>query len=54
MARRCGVRIACPAHYQCFVARNYDPAEWAAAVAAEGVATRIIPRNSHHVFTAGS
>ena len=51
MARRCGVRVACPAHYQCFVARNYDPAQWAAAVAAEAVATRIIPRNSHHVFT---
>jgi len=53
MARLCGVRIACPAHYQCFVSRNYDPAEWAAAVAAEGVATRILPHNSHHVFTAG-
>ena len=27
MATRCRVGIACPAHYACFVARNYDPAE---------------------------
>lgn len=29
MARKVGVRMAVPAHYQCFVKRNYDPAEWA-------------------------
>jgi len=29
MARRVGVQTAVPAHYQCFVKRNYDPQEWA-------------------------
>ncbi len=52
MARRCRVGIACPAHYACFVARDYDPAEWAAAFADDGPPTRIIPRNSHVVFEA--
>ena len=52
MATRCRVGIACPAHYACFVARNYDPAEWAATFPAGGPSTRIIPRNSHVVFEA--
>ncbi len=52
MATRCRVGIACPAHYACFVARNYDPAEWAAAFPAGGPSTRIIPRNSNVVFEA--
>ena len=50
MATRCRVGIACPAHYACFVTRDYDPAEWAAAFPEDGPSTRIIPRNSHVVF----
>ena len=50
MARRCGVGVACPQHYQCFVKRNYDPAEWARAFAEGGPQTRILDRNSHAVF----
>lgn len=52
MAQRCRAALACPAHYACFVARDYDPAAWAAAFPAGGPPTRIIPRNSHVVFRA--
>lgn len=30
MAQRIGLAVAVPAHYQCFVKRNYDPQVWAA------------------------
>ena len=50
MARLCRVGIACPAHYACFVERNYDPEEWAANFSEDGPSTLIIPRNSHVVF----
>ena len=52
MAMRCGVGIACPAHYACFVERDYDPNAWADCFPADGPATRIIPRNSHVIFEA--
>lgn len=50
MALRCCVGIACPAHYGCFVQRDYDPTEWAEKFPAEGPVTRIIARNSDTIF----
>lgn len=45
-ARRIGVKTAIPAHYDCFVKRNYDPQEWAAHFEGSGIRTLIIPRQS--------
>lgn len=46
MAKAIGLKTAIPAHYQCFVKRNYDPDEWADAFEGSGVKTRIIPYNT--------
>lgn len=51
MARKIGLLTAVPSHYQCFVKRNYDPAEWDAAFGAEGPDRLIIPYNSSVVYT---
>ncbi len=51
MAQRIGLKHAVPAHYQCFVKRNYDPTEWAAQFSADGPQPLIIPYNSHIVYT---
>ncbi len=51
MATRIGLRYAVPAHYQCFVKRNYDPQAWAAHLPADGPKPLIIPHNSHVIFT---
>lgn len=45
MARLIGLKTAVPAHYQCFVKRNYDPKEWAAHLPADGPEPLIIPYN---------
>ncbi|HXF62764.1 MAG TPA: MBL fold metallo-hydrolase [Caldilineaceae bacterium] len=50
MARRIGLRTAVPAHYQCFVKRNYDPQAWAAAFPADGPELLIIPYNRAVVY----
>ncbi len=44
------LKAAVPAHYSCFVRRNYDPAEWAAHLT--GVEPLIIPYNQSLVYTA--
>ena len=44
------LKVALPAHYDCFVVRNYDPQVWAAAFPANGPATRILPYNSAFVY----
>ncbi|GIX05721.1 MAG: hypothetical protein KatS3mg115_0124 [Candidatus Poribacteria bacterium] len=46
MARRIGLKHAVPAHYDCFVRRNYDPQEWAAYFGPEDPQPLIIPRNT--------
>lgn len=51
MATTLGLKAAVPAHYACFVARNYDPQEWAAALA--GVEPLIIPYNQSAVYAPG-
>jgi L-ascorbate metabolism protein UlaG (beta-lactamase superfamily) len=50
MAQRLGLRTAAPAHYQCFVKRNYDPQAWAAAFPVEGPELLIIPYNRSVVY----
>ena len=45
MAQRIGLRHAVPAHYACFVARDYDPDEWAEGFPPDGPVPLIIPRN---------
>lgn len=49
-AVKLGLKTAVPAHYQCFVKRNYDPQRWAAAFPADGPDTLIIPYNTAVVY----
>lgn len=51
MAAALGLKAAVPAHYACFVARNYDPQEWAAALV--GVEPLVIPYNQSAVYSLG-
>lgn len=51
MATRIGLETAVPAHYQCFVKRNYDPQEWAAQFPDDGPTPLIIERNSHVLYS---
>ena len=51
MAEKIGLKHAVPAHYQCFVKRNYDPKEWAAHFFEGGPKPLIIPHNSHIIYT---
>lgn len=53
MALTLGLSAAAPAHYQCFVKRTYDPAEWAAQFPAEGPDPIVIPYNTSIVYPAG-
>lgn len=50
MAMKLGLKTAVPAHYQCFVARNYDPQEWAQQFPASGPEPLIIPYNESVVY----
>ncbi len=49
MASALGLKVAVPAHYACFVTRDYDPQEWAAALA--GIEPLIIPYNQSTVYS---
>ena len=50
MAQKLGLKTAVPSHYACFVARTYDPHEWAALFPADGPRPLIIPWNSHIIY----
>jgi L-ascorbate metabolism protein UlaG (beta-lactamase superfamily) len=51
MATKLGLKTAVPAHYQCFVKRNYDPQEWASHLPADGPQPLIIPYNEAVIYT---
>ena len=51
MATKIGLATAVPAHYQCFVKRNYDPQEWAAQFRADRPERLIIPHNETVLYT---
>lgn len=51
MATKIGLATAVPAHYQCFVKRNYDPNEWAAQFSGDRPERLIIPHNETVVYT---
>jgi L-ascorbate metabolism protein UlaG (beta-lactamase superfamily) len=53
MAFGIGLTHVGPAHYQCFVTRNYDPSKWAAQFPDEGPRPIVIPHNSHIVYPSG-
>ena len=50
MAQRIGLRHVVPAHYACFVKRDYDPKDWAAQFSDTGPQPLIIPRNSQIIY----
>lgn len=50
MAQRMGLKAIVPAHYSCFVKRDFDPKEWAAQFPPDGPKPMIIPYNSHIVY----
>ncbi len=52
IARRLALKAAIPAHYECFVKRNYDPAAWAAALGGGLPLKIIIPYNGYCVYSA--
>ena len=51
MAVELGLKTAVPAHYECFVSRNYDPQEWASHLPAGGPQPLIIPSNQAVVYS---
>ena len=50
MASALQLKAAVPAHYSCFVRRNYDPADWAAHLS--DVEPLVIPYNQSLVYSA--
>jgi len=50
MAVRLGLAAAVPAHYDCFVKRTYDPAQWADMLPPDGPRPIIIPYNDAIVY----
>ena len=52
MASALNLHTAVPAHYNCFVSRNYDPNLWAASFPDNGPEPLIIPYNRSVVYTA--
>jgi len=50
LVQKVGLKTAVPAHYSCFVDRDYDPEEWAALIPAGGPTPLIIPWNSHVIY----
>ena len=46
-----GLKTAVPAHYACFVTRDYDPREWAAHLPEGGPEPLIIPYNQSMVYS---
>lgn len=51
MAQRMGLKTVVPAHYSCFVRRDFDPQEWAAQFPQDGPKPLIIPPNSYIVYS---
>jgi L-ascorbate metabolism protein UlaG (beta-lactamase superfamily) len=52
MAMKLGLKTAVPAHYQCFVARNYDPQQWSEQFPADGPDRLIIPYDDAVIYRA--
>jgi len=52
MAQRIGLKAIVPAHYSCFVKRDFDPQEWANEFPSDGPKPLIIPPNSHIIYSA--
>lgn len=50
MAIKLGLKTAVPAHYQCFVKRNYDPQEWSDQFPTDGPERLIIPYDDAVVY----
>jgi L-ascorbate metabolism protein UlaG (beta-lactamase superfamily) len=50
MALKLGLKTAVPAHYQCFVKRNYDPQQWSEQFPADGPERLIIPYDDAVVY----
>ncbi len=50
VAQKLGLKTAVPAHYQCFVKRNYDPQAWVAAFPQDGPELILIPYNRAVVY----
>lgn len=50
MAKRIGLKTVVPAHYSCFVKRDFDPNKWVEAFPADGPKPLIIPPNSHIIY----
>jgi L-ascorbate 6-phosphate lactonase len=50
IAQKIGLKTAVPAHYQCFVKRNYDPQAWVAAFPLDGPELLIIPYNHNVIY----
>ena len=48
IAKELGLKAAVPAHYSCFVTRDYDPKEWAQEL--EGVEPILIPYNQSIIY----
>ncbi|MCC7261898.1 MAG: MBL fold metallo-hydrolase [Candidatus Latescibacteria bacterium] len=51
VAVQLGLKTAVPAHYSCFVSRNYDPQEWAAHLPPKGPKPLIMAYNQSVVYT---
>ena len=51
MAVELGLKTAVPAHYSCFVERNYDPQEWARHLPADGPKPLIIGYNETVIYS---
>ncbi len=49
-ALKLGLQAAVPAHYNCFVTRNYDPNEWASMFPEHGPEPLIIPYNDSIIY----
>jgi L-ascorbate metabolism protein UlaG (beta-lactamase superfamily) len=50
MALKLGLEAVVPAHYSCFVTRDYDPREWAGSFPEVGPEPIVIPYNESIVF----
>ena len=50
MAVELGLKTVVPAHYACFVARNYDPAEWGSHLPGGGPVALIIDYNQSAIY----
>ena len=48
IAKELGLKAAVPAHYSCFVTRDYDPKEWAKEL--EGIEPILIPYNQSIIY----